>query len=384
MSDRLRNVLGPLAHVGVRARSLAAASGTLAVLAACAAAAPAGAFATAAPFLESLHAQATIGSTVPANGDLNPYGVVTVRHSDGALVRGDTLVSNFNNAENLQGTGSTIVELAPNGALTVFAHLEPAALPGSCPGGVGLTTALGILPHGYVVVGSLPTSNGQAGTARAGCLIVLDSHGDPVETIAGPPIDGPWDLATESFGDLSAVFVTNVLNGTVASGETPTNGGTIARLLLLTTRAHAPAVLDDRVIASGFPERTDPAALVIGPTGVALGRNDILYVADTLGNRIAAVPDALLRRSALGGGGATVSSGGALAGPLGLTLAPGGDILTANAGDGKIVETTASGAQVASFDTGAGAGGLFGLALTPEHDGVLFVNDAENTLDVLR
>ena len=49
--------------------------------------------------------------------------------------------------------------------------------PGPCPGGVGLTTALSVLPGGCVVVGSLPTSDGSSATAQAGCLLVLNSHG---------------------------------------------------------------------------------------------------------------------------------------------------------------------------------------------------------------
>ncbi|MGD0040394.1 MAG: hypothetical protein ABSE84_08285 [Isosphaeraceae bacterium] len=57
-------------------------------------------------------------STVPANGDLNPYGVAfvpSVFPSGGLLTPGDILVSNFNNSINLQGTGTTIVKIAPNG-----------------------------------------------------------------------------------------------------------------------------------------------------------------------------------------------------------------------------------------------------------------------------
>ncbi len=72
-------------------------------------------------------------------------------------------------------------------------HL-PRALPGRCPGGVGLTTALGVLRSGWVVVGSLPTSDGTAATAKAGCLIVLDSHGRVRETLRGNGINGPWDM----------------------------------------------------------------------------------------------------------------------------------------------------------------------------------------------
>jgi hypothetical protein len=325
----------------------------------------------------------TVGSTVPANGDLNPYGVVVVPATAGALVRGDVLVSNFNDSENLQGTGTTLVQLAPSGNLSLFAQIDPATLPGPCPGGVGLTTALAILPGGYVVVGSLPTANGKAATAQAGCLIVLDSSGHVVRTIAGEDINGPWDMTAVSAGPLTALFVTNVLNGTVASGEEPTDGGTVVRLVLFTPPGHAPTVLSERVVATGFPERTSEEALVVGPTGVGLGPFGTLYVADTQGNRIAAVPDALFRGTPVGGGGVTVAAGGLLNAPLGLAIAPNGDVLSTNGGDGNLVETTPRGAELRAFDTEAGAGGLFGLAVAPFGQGVYLVNDAENTLDLL-
>ena len=47
----------------------------------------------------------TLASTVPANGDVNPYGIVTVPVSVRALKQGDLLVSSFNNSANQQGTG---------------------------------------------------------------------------------------------------------------------------------------------------------------------------------------------------------------------------------------------------------------------------------------
>src|SRR5215472_7088485 len=77
----------------------------------------------------------TIASTVPANGDVNPYGVAQVKRTIGNLRAGHILVSNFNDSGNFQGTGTTIVDVAPDGSgVSLFAALDPKHLPGSCPG----------------------------------------------------------------------------------------------------------------------------------------------------------------------------------------------------------------------------------------------------------
>jgi hypothetical protein len=356
----------------------------LATLLAYAAIAPVGASAFETAFSKPFKTVTQIGSTVPANGDVNPYGIVNVATSSGKLVAGDILISNFNDAENKQGTGSTIVQLTPSGHQSLFAQITPASLGSeTCPGGIGLTTALAILPQGYVVVGSLPTKNGKAATAKEGCLIVLNSAGVPVETISGSPIDGPWDLTAVSQGNDSTLFVSNVLNGTVEAKGTPVDQGTVVRIKLHVTAKKPPKVTSEIVIAEGFAEVTNPAALVIGPTGDTLGQEGTLFVADTPGNRIAAIPNALTRQTPLGEGGETVATGGFLNGPLGMTLAPNGDILTANANDGHIVETTPEGAEFQPAETGAGEGGLFGLTIAPNLKGVYFVNDAANTLELL-
>ncbi|MFJ4184040.1 hypothetical protein [Kitasatospora sp. NPDC089509] len=343
--------------------------------------------ATPGPFLGPLNTVSTVASTVPANGDVNPYGTFTIRHSVGRLNRGNVLVSNFNNSTNLQGTGTTLVQVGPDGTTSLFAQIDPAHLPGPCPGGIGLTTALTVLPGGWVVVGSLPTLDGTAATAQAGCLLVLDSSGAVRETIAGDGINGPWDMTAVSFGDRDELFVTNVLNGTVAGGGSVVNQGTVLRITLCRQGDEPPQRVATTRIGSGFGERSDPTALVVGPTGVGLGRDDTLFVADTVGNRITAIPDALHRTGDTGTG-AVVSSGGALNGPLGLAVAPGGDVLTVNAGDGNIVETTPTGEQVAvrtldSSGTPPGAGALFGLAVDLDRNAVYFVDDATNTLNVL-
>jgi hypothetical protein len=62
-------------------------------------------------------------STVPANWDLNPYGVAFVPPvfpAGGTINPGDVLVSNFNASMNLQGSGTTIVDVPSNAPVTVF------------------------------------------------------------------------------------------------------------------------------------------------------------------------------------------------------------------------------------------------------------------------
>jgi sugar lactone lactonase YvrE len=339
-------------------------------------------------FLGGTSTISPVSSTVPGNGDLNPYGVAVVQKSVGDLVAGDVLVSNFNNGPmNQQGIGSTIVEISPSGSQTVFAHVDPNGAAGRKCGGVGFTTALAVLRRGWVIVGSLPTTDGMSATATAGCLFVLDSHGHVARVIRGGDINGPWDMTALDQGKRAVLFVTNVLNGTVAAGGTVVNKGTVVRIDLSLSGHHAPRVRHETVIGSGFAERTDPTALVVGPTGVALARDGILYVADTVSNRIAAIPDAVHRhRSALTGN--DVTSNGALNGPLGMALAPNGDILTVNGGDGNAVETSPAGTQVATTtldSSGAppGSGALFGLAVAPDDESLYFVDDATNFLNRL-
>jgi hypothetical protein len=337
--------------------------------------------------LDRLKTISTVASTVPANGDVNPYGVALVPQTQGHLLQGHILVSNFNNKTNLQGTGSTIVDVAPNGAVSLFAQIAASKLPGPCPGGVGLTTALVVLRAGWVIVGSLPTSDGKAAIAQAGCLIVLNSDGVPVKTFAGSPINGPWDMTALDRGSDATLFFTNVLNGTVAANGKTVNKATVVRLDL--DLDSEPSAKSITVIASGFSARTDPAALVIGPTGLGLSpayADQVLYVADTLDNRVTVVPNPLTSPGSSGPG-VTLSAKGSLNGPLGLSVAPNGNILTVNSNDGSITEIAPNGTQLAHElldNTGSppGAGTLFGV-LTVGRGKVYFVDDGSNTLNLL-
>ena len=82
--------------------------------------------------------------------------------------------------------------------------------------------------------------------------------------------------------------------------------------------------------------------------------------------------------------GTDVSVGGALNDPLGLLVAPNGDVVTANGADGNFVEITPQGAQVAvdTVETATGAGSLFGIAIGNGQRGLYFVDDGDNTLKV--
>jgi hypothetical protein len=379
------------------------------------------------PFIKKFSTVTQGASSAPSAGfeagDQNPYGVWVIPRTVGNLIKGNILVSNFNNAGtaptgNLQGTGSSIVQYSPDAqSQTTFAEINASTLPGSCPGGVGLTTALVVLRSGWVVVGSLPTTDGTIGTVGLGCLIVLDANGNPVETFSGGDIAGPWDMTARDDGEKAQLFFSNVLNGNVASApaDTPVYAGTVVRMTLSTPPQGSgiPSMIETTVIGSGFPEENDPAALIIGPTGVALasgedegqggdsqsarhhhggggksqggdegGNGSTLYVADTVSSRIARIDGASDRNSSAGIG-HTVSTGGSLKGPLGLIIAPNGDILSVNSGDGNIVETTPHGIQTATaLLAPAGAGSLFGLAVVPGGSGIYFVDDSENQLNL--
>jgi len=342
------------------------------------------------PFLAKFTSVSKVASTVPANGDINPYGIVTVPTSVGKLQAGQMLISNFNAKEsakdNGQGTGTTIVQISTAGKVSPFATIDAKTLPGPCPGGVGLTTALNILPGGYVVVGSLPTTNGKSATAKYGCLIVLDSEGKAVETITNKNIQGPWDSTAKSEGSKTTLFVSNALNGGAAKGIHTIDNSTVLRIELESGEHQTPKVLSETVIAKGIPWIDSAEALVLGPTGLALASDGTLYVASTEDSKILAISEAMTRTTPAAKGGTVLTKGGHLKEPLGMVLAPNGNIITSNGGDGNMVETTPAGQQVAvqTADKKTGAGSLFGLVIAPEGKGIYFVDDGENTLNLLR
>jgi uncharacterized protein (TIGR03118 family) len=314
-------------------------------------------------------------STVPANGDENPYGVAFVPQnipSGGVLQPGDLLVSNFNNNSNVQGTGSTIVRITANGQQSVFFQGGP---------GLGLTTALGVLQSGFVIVGNVPTASD--GTVQQGSLLILDSNGKVVTQLTDSALlNGPWDLAFNDQGDQAQVFVANVLTGTVT------------RINLSIPAGSTPIVESETLIASGYGWYLDPNALVVGPTGLAYDASSgTLYVASTADNGIFAIANAGTAESDQGMGQLVVQDNTHLHGPLGLVLAPNGDLIVSN-GDAvnadpnqpnELDEFTTTGQFVGQFQVDSGNGGAaFGIALSSDSGEIRFaaVDDDANALDV--
>ena len=352
-----------------------------------------------APFLSGLKHRSTVSSTVPANGDQNPYAVVVSPVSSGRLVQGHVLVGNFNNAGNLQGLGTTIVQIDPQNQnqnqnqyqnLSLFASV-PRSLD-RCPGGVGLTTAMAVLKSGWVVIGSLPSRDGTTATRGNGCLILLDREGHVADVWSGPKINGPWgNMAVIDRGDSATLFFSNTGYGVGAPSADatahPVSGATVVRMELLIPAGEKPRVAGMTVVANGFAEAPDRGVFIIGPTGVALGPNGSIFVSDAIGNRIVSIPDALTRTNSARTG-AVVTAGGFLHRPLALVNAPNGHLLVTNALNGQVVEidplarrqVAAQWIDVDRAQQPAGSGDLFGLAVAPKGDGFYYVEDDVNTL----
>ena len=344
--------------------------------------------------LQNYHRLSTIASTIPDNGDLNPYALFVAPVSSGMIKKGDVIVDNFNNVSNLQGTGGTILIIDPaTRATRLFAKL-PRNLP-QCPGGIGLSTAMAMLSSGWVIVGSTPSNDGTTATKGPGCLLVFDTNGKLTTIWSGGQINDPWgNMAVVDNGDKATLFVSMAgydLPGPdkrdPATGEgVVVRKATILRLQLSIPPGALPKVTGRTVIASGFGEQAIKDVFLIGPTGLALV-GSTLYASDAVGNRIVAIPDATTR-SGTAGTGRVVTQGGKMQRPLALIATPEGHLITSNAKNGEIVEVDpASGKQLAAQWVDAnqaqsppGNGDLFGLALAPDGTGIYYVEDDTNML----
>ena len=327
--------------------------------------------------------QFTIFSTVPPNGDVNPYGVAFVpqgfQSGTGHLLPGQVLVSNFNNSANLQGTGTTIVRVSSSGQPLVF-FAGPPHPSGST--GLGLSTALAILREGFVIVGNVPSTDGTSATVMPGSLLVIDSRGHMISTISGPLIMGPWDMTVLDEGNQAVAFVSMVLSGNVVR-------------LNLDVSSSGVTVTSTTVIASGYPHRGDPAAFEVGPTGLVYDQaTDVLYVASTADNSVYSVQNARTRNSSGGKGTVIYTDARHLHGPLAMAEAPNNDLIVANSDvinsnpllPSEYVEFTKQGQFVSQLSIDPAQGGSFGLAVntTATESFLAAVDDNTATLIVWR
>ena len=327
--------------------------------------------------------QMTIFSTVPPNGDLNPYGVAFVpqgfQSGTGHLRPGQVLVSNFNNSANLQGTGTTIVRVSSTGTPFVF-FAGPPHPSGST--GLGLSTALAILQSGFVIVGNVPSTDGTSRTAMPGSLLVINNEGHLISRITGPLISGPWDMTVIDQGSQAIAFVSMVLSGNVLR-------------LNLDVSPSGITVTSTTVIASGYPHRGDPAAFEVGPTGLVYDATmDVLYVASTVDNAVFLVQNPRTRTNSAGKGSVIYSDSVHLHGPLAMGEAPNGHLIVANSDainsnpnlPSEYVEFTKQGQFVSQLSIDPAQGGSFGLAINsnPVESFFAAVNDNAATLILWR
>ncbi|MDR3519135.1 MAG: hypothetical protein P4M00_25345 [Azospirillaceae bacterium] len=340
-------------------------------------------------FLETIHRHVTLTSTVPDNGDQNPYAIVVAPVSAGLIHQDDVLVDNFNDSGNLQGLGSTIVDYNPTSRkLTPFAAV-PRNLPG-CPGGIGLSTAMTMLKSGWVIVGSTPSKDGTTATLGAGCLIVIDAMGKIQGTLTGLSVNAPWgNMAVTDNGSTATLFLSNAGFdvGPPLDNAPVVKEATVLRIELSIQAGQPPVVTRQTVVGSGFGAQPDKGVFLVGPTGLALGPDDTLYVSDAIGNRINAIAAASTRTTSAGIG-RIVTHDGLLHRPLALATAPNGHLLVTNALNGQVVEIDpVTGTQLYAqwvdankAQTPPGSGDLFGIAMTPSGTGFYYVEDEVNTL----
>jgi hypothetical protein len=346
--------------------------------------------------LETVHRHVTLTSTIPDNGDLNPYAVVVAPVSAGKIQKNDVLVDNFNNVSNLQGTGGTIVDYNPAAKKTTLFASLPQQLP-QCPGGVGLTAAMTMLKSGWVIVGSGPSRDGTTRTKGEGCLIVLDPNGAVAATWTGPNINVPWgNIAAIDNGATASLFISMAgfdvpspdIVDPISKIPVAVNKATVLRLDLSIAEGKPPVITGQTVIADGLGQRADKDAFLVGPTGLALSLdNATLYASDAQNNRIVSIADPLTRTTSAGTG-EPITADGLLKRPLALAMTPGGHLLACNAKNGQVVEIdpvtkTQLYAQWIDADQAQfppGNGDLFGIAMTPDGKGFYYVEDDMNTL----
>lgn len=211
---------------------------------------------------------------------------------------------------------------------------------------------------------------------------MIDSSGKLVTTIT-TGTNGPWGLAILDQGKTALLFISNVLDGTITRIQVSLSG-TFSVVGTPTT------------IATGYSFGPDTAGLVVGPAGLVYNKKkDTLYVASEDDNAIFAIADASKVGSSTGMGTMIFSDATHLHGPLGLMIAPNGDLVTANADPtahvdttqpSELVEFTLNGTFVRQYSIDPNTGSAFAILNVPmgNTNQFAYVDDFSSTLNVLR
>ncbi len=323
--------------------------------------------------LKTLTKEQTIGSAVnPVSGDVNPYGLDIAKVTSGKITKGDLVVCDFNDRQNVQGTGRSILALHP------FVGAKPISVTGNqenegC-------NALALAPSGPIWAAAF-TANDNPIFLPSGAFVTALSN-------------GPWH------GPFGEAFVPPVNSISVPAFYVSNAGdGSLVRVYVFPG-----PVFRFSVIATGFPVNHGVPGSILGPSGLNYTAvNDRLYVVDGTNNALYAINNisrivshgivinGLTFSGPQAGAAHVIFHGAPLNGPISSAILPGGNIAVGNtldpAGKNLMVEISPTGSllDVKNVDTGA-AGAIFGMissGTTAATTKLYFNDDNDNTVKVL-
>ncbi|MBV8374224.1 MAG: hypothetical protein JO302_01835 [Candidatus Eremiobacteraeota bacterium] len=342
--------------------------------------------------LKTLTKQVVIGSTIAPNGDQNPYGLVVGTATSGKVKKGNLYVCNFNNNANVQGTGTTIVSLAP--------------VAGSAP----VLFAQSNLLDGCAVLtmSTLGTAAEMYAAAFSSGLEVTLANGGTIVKSSKKGLKGPFGIAyAVSNAAIASYATTAVYVSDAATGS----------IVLAEYCSSAMCTYPDKPIVTGFAVNKGKPGSILGPSGLTFdpkncvkiqGRNacGTLYVVDGVTNTVVAIHNVLNLRKAnsivVGKSGTTftgreaswaqkVYAGNPLKGPISAALLYNGNLVVGNtlnrAGTNLLVEINPSSGEMldkVNVDKGP-AGAIFGIVATGNATSpkVYFNDDNANNVQVL-
>jgi hypothetical protein len=316
--------------------------------------------------------QVVIGSTIdPKYHQLNPYGLAVASKTSGHLTKGDLVVCNFNDKQNVQGTGFTVVALHPAPGSKARLIVADKKLTGCAA----------------LALDNLDTIWATAFSANDD--VAFSTQGVLQWDNGGKPFDRPWGQAGAPNPHLpdETFYESNAANGAILK-------------VVFDDGYHAVA------IAKGFAVNHGKPGSIFAPAGLTYDRKgDVLYIADGTDNTVVAFSKVSTIKShgiVVEAGGKTfegpdasharlVFSGSPLNGPISMALLPNHNLVIGNTGNASgtnlMVEITPAGKLLATRNVDKGAAGaLFGIVASGKTDSdtkIYFNDDNDNDLQVL-